>query len=266
MDWTKMNHYRLLPNRLTKEEIAGANQNWTMILSTYRSRRRKAMRESTPGYNTLCAMVMLAVAKCDRKFVDAGLEVVKDVPRYVALSLAGNAFCDLGARDEGLGMLRQAAELHPSHTLLLAVAAETDDLAEKEGLAQQVLNDNPNDSDALRHLAYAKYFGGERQEAERLIDQILCSDANNLYARECKGNMCFDKEEYAEALSHYKKMSVKPLPISLQFKICHCYYLLGMTSKAKRIARHIHNRISGTCGLDISVESANQLLAEVLNA
>lgn len=262
-----MRKSNLLPRRLAKEEVLTAPMSWTRILSTYGIRRKKAMGEATAGYNTLCAMVIVAIAKSDRKWVDAAIDRTKEnVPKHVYLSLGGSALCDLGFRDEGLAMLRDALKLHSSHSLMLSLAAVTDDLAEKESLAKQVLNENPEDSDALRHLAYAKYYRGEREKAEGLIDKILHNDADNLYALEYKGNICFDNGEYAEALAQYLKITLKPTPISIQFKICNCYHLLGMTGKAKKIAKSIHKRISATCGIDRDIESATQLLVEVLSS
>ncbi len=258
--------YNFLPYKLTEEEIAIAPMGWTRTMSNYTNRRKKAIKEAKPGYNTLLATILVAIAKRDRDLINAANELVNgNIPRHMYLTLVGSALCDFGD-EEGLKMLREAAELDSSHSMLLILAADTDDLDEKEDLAKRVLNENPKDSDALRHLAYAKYFKGEHQEAERLINEILLNEPDNIYALEDKGNIYFDKEEYDKALGQYSKVKLKPLPISLQFKICHCYYLLGMLKKAKKIAKKIQNKVPLAYDIGMSVEKANALLTEILNS
>lgn len=253
----------LLPRKLSKEEIALAPISWIRILSNYSRYRSKALRETKPSYYTLLATLSVAIVKRERHLADKVINLTREnMPRHIHLSLIGSALCDLGSRDEGMIMLRDAVKLHPSHSYLLTLAAETDDLDEKEQLSKQVLAENPNDVDALRHLAYAKYFKGEHEEAGALIEKILLEDPNNIYALEDKGNMYFDKETYSDALEQYLKIKLKPIPISLQLKICHCYYLLGMIGKAKRIAKKIQAKVS----LINEVENANKLLAEILSS
>lgn len=262
-----MHNSKLLPNRLTKEEVAAATMSWTRILSTYSSRRKKALKEPIPGYNTLWAMLMAAIAKHDRSAIEMAAELTKEnMPQHIYLSLLGCAWCELGNREKGLAMLREAAEIHSSPSLLLSVAAETDDLEEKQNLASRVLADNPQDVDALRHLAYAKYHQGDREEAERLIDKILLTEANNILALEHKGNIYFDAGEYGTALEQYRKIALKPMPVALRFKICHCYYLLGQFGKARRTARSIQDTVALANNLDVNVQSVNELLTKILNS
>jgi len=258
--------YDFLPRRLTKEEIALAPVNWIRVLSNYSSHRKKAIKETKPGFNTLLATLMAAITKKDRHLIDVATELTKEnVPRDIYLSLVSTVLCDLGLKEESLAMFREAVKLNPSHTMLLSLAADTDDLDEKESLAKKVLDENPKDSDALRHLAYAKYFKGEHEEAKHLIDEILLNDPGNIYAREVKGNVYFDRKEYSKALEQYLKIDLRPMPVSLQFKICHCYYLLGMLRKAKKIAKKIQGKISLAYELEMKIEDANKLLADVLN-
>jgi tetratricopeptide (TPR) repeat protein len=261
--------YDFLPRRLTKEEIALAPANWVRVLSHYPYRRRRAIWEKKPGYYTLLAAVMAAVAKKDRHLIDIATELTKEnVPRYVFLSLVSSALLCFGEKEESLKMIREAVKIDPSHSLLLELATDTDDLDEKENLAKKVLDESPKDSEALRQLAYAKYFKGEREEAERLIDEILLSEPDNIYAREFKGNIYFDKVEYQKALEQYLqvKVKVKPTPVSLQLKICHCYYLIGKVHKAKKIANSIKDKIARVADLECKVERAKEILAEILNA
>ena len=262
-----MHNSKLLPNRLTKEEVAAATMSWTRILSTYSSRRKKALKEPIPGYNTLWAMLMAAIAKHDRSAIEMAAELTKEnMPQHIYLSLLGSAWCELGNREKGLAMLREAAEIHSSPSLLLSVAGETDDLEEKQNLAGRVLADNPQDVDALRHLAYAKYHQGDREEAERLIDKILLTEANNILALEYKGNIYFDAGEYGTALEQYRKIALKPMPLALRFKICHCYYLLGQFGKARKIAKSIRDKVALANYLEADVQSVNELLTKILNS
>ena len=255
-----------LPRRLTKEEIALAPSNWVRTLSHYRYRRRRALWENKPGYNTLFAAVMAAIAKKDRHLIDIATELTKEnMPRDVYLTLVSSAIYCLGAKQEGLKMAREAVKLNQSPLTLLGLAADTDDLDEKEDLAKKVLKENPNDCDALRHLAYARYFKGRREEAERLIDEILVNEPKNILATEFKGNIYFDKKEYDKAIEQYRKINLKPIPFSLQFKICYCYYLLGRVSKAKEIAKCIQGKDPLALELEMGSEDLNELLAEILN-
>lgn len=261
--------YDFLPRRLTKEEIALAPGNWVRVLSHYPYRRRRALWEAKPGYHTLLAAVMAAVAKRDRHLIDIATELTKEnVPRHIHLSLVSSALRCFGEKEKALEMVREAAKLDTSASTLLGLATDTDDLDEKESLAKKVLNENPKDSEALRQLAYAKYFKGEREEAERLIEEILLNEPDNIYAREFKGNIYFDKEEYQKALEQYLqvKVKVKPTPVSLQLKICHCYYLVGKVSKAKRIAKNIEDKIACVCDLELKLDRAQEILTEILNS
>lgn len=261
-----MCRYKFLPRRLKKEEIALASISWLNVLSGYSKWRKKAMKEAIPGYNTLCAMLMAAIAKHDKTLVDTAINLTKEkVPEHVYMSLAGSALCELGAKDEGLNMLRQAVALHSSHTMLLTLAADTDDLDEKEELAQKVLSENPEDKDALRCFAYAKYFKGEHREAESLIDKILLDDQYNIFALRCKGNIYFDKKNYEEALQQYLKIKLNPMPVSLKIKQCHCYHLLGELDKAKKIARKIQSNICKAYDIDGGSEKAKAMLAKILS-
>jgi len=66
-----------LPRKLNKEEIALAPTNWVQALTHYRYRRRRAIREIKPGYNTLLASAMAAIAKKDRNLIDIAKELTK---------------------------------------------------------------------------------------------------------------------------------------------------------------------------------------------
>jgi len=258
-----------LPRRLTKEEIALVPSNWVRVLSHYRYRRRRALWENKPGYNTLLAAAMAAIAKKDRSLIDTAKKLTKDnIPRHIYLSLISSTLRCFDEKEESLKMIREAVELDPSHSTLLLLAADTDDLDEKETLAKRVLAENPNDSDALRHLAYAKYFKSEPEEAERLVDRILLNEPDNIYALELKGNIYLDKKEYPKALQQYLqvKKRVKLIPVSLQFKICHCYYLVGNFHKAKKIAKSIKDKIALAYDIECSIERASELLTEILNS
>lgn len=259
--------YNFLPRRLTKKEIALAPANWIRVLSGYSYRRRRAIWENKPGYNTLLATLMAAIAKKDRHLIDVATELTKEnVPKHIFMSLVGSALCELGQKDDGLAMLRESVKWDSSPTLLLGLASETDDSGEEENLAKKVLNENPKDCDALRHLAYAHYVKGEREEAEHLIDKVLSIEPSNIYALENKASSCFNRGEYHKALDYLLKIDLKPTPVSLQLKVCHCYYLLGMTSKAKRIAKKIEDKIPRAYDIEGGIESAQELLTEILNS
>lgn len=98
------------------------------------------------------------------------------------------------------------------------------------------------------------------------MNKILEIDHDAFYALEFKGDICFDREEYREALAFYRKIKVKPVPVSLQFKICRCYYSLGIINKAKRIARKIEDKIASAYDIEIEggIEGARDLLAGIL--
>ncbi|MBN2269443.1 MAG: hypothetical protein JXN61_02455 [Sedimentisphaerales bacterium] len=259
--------YGFLPRRLSRQEVALAPSNWVRVLSHYSYRRRRALWEKKPGYHTLLAGAIAAIAKKNRGLIDIAAELTTDnVPRYVHLTLVSSVLRCLGEKDEGLRMIRKAAELDRSPATLLSLAADTDDLDERESLAREVLNSNPKDSEALRQLAYSRYFKGDREGAERLIDEVLLQEPANIHALEFKGNVYFDKEEYAKALEQYLQIKIRPVPVSLQFKICRCYYLLGMVRKARRIAKKIKDKI--TCAYDIEggIEPAKELLAKILSS
>jgi tetratricopeptide (TPR) repeat protein len=259
--------YDFLPRRLTEEEIALAPLCWGRILSDYSTFRKKALKERKAGFYTLVAVLSTAVVKHDKHLVDVAVELTKEnIPAHLYLSVAGSALCDLGSKNEGLAMLRDAVKSKSSHSVMLALAAETSDLEEKEGLSKEVLNENPLDCDALRHLAYAKHVQGRAQEAETLLDKILEIDPSNIYALEFKGNVYVDKEEYAKALEQYLQMKISPTPVSLQLKICHCYYLLDMDSKAKKIAKKIKDKIARAYDIEGGIERAQELLAEILSS
>jgi len=261
--------FDFLPHKLTKDEIALAPSNWIKPLRSYRIKRLRAiwLEDERPSYYTLLTAVMAAIAKKDRHLIDIASQLTKgNMPEYIYQSLVGIALCDMGFKEEGLAMEREAVRLKPSHSNLLSLAADTDDLDEKEELAKKVLNENSKDSDALQHLAYAKYFKGKRQEAERLFDEILKNEPNNIGALEFKGNICLDRKGYDKALEWYLKVKLKPKPISLQFKICRCYYLIGKIRKAKKIAKKIQDKISLVYDLEMSIDKADELLTGILNS
>ncbi|HBG28318.1 MAG: hypothetical protein A2Y10_04165 [Planctomycetes bacterium GWF2_41_51] len=261
--------FNFLPRKLTKEEIAVAPSEWIKPLRSYRIRRLRAiwLEDERPSYYTLLTAAMAAIAKKDRHLIDIASQLTKgNMPEYIYQSLIGIALCDMGFKAEGLAMEREAVRLKPSHSNLLSLAAGTDDLDEKKELAKKVLSENPKDSDALRHLAYAKYFKGERQEAEHLIDDILLNEPNNNYALEFKGNIYYDKKEYDKTLECYLKVRLKPKPISLQFKICHFYYLAGKLRKAKKIAKKIQGKIALVSDLGMNLDKVKELLIEILKS
>ena len=173
---------------------------------------------------------------------------------------------DFGEKDEGLAMLREAVELKPEEVTISVLAAQTDNIEEKEKLAKKVLAENPQHVEALRNLAHAKYFQNEYEEAECIIDKILLKEPNNYLVIEFKGHIYFDRKEYDNALSQYLKIKLNPKPFSLQLRICHCYYLLGMISKAKKIAKKIQGKFDRVYNPGKDVESINELLSEILNS
>jgi tetratricopeptide (TPR) repeat protein len=266
---TLKEEYDLLPQKFNRADIASLPIGWMRAASDYRRFRERAIAEDKPGFYTLVAMVLAALVKHDKHLVEVAAELTKDnVPTHEYLSLAGAALCDLGFQDEGLAMLRAAVESGSSNSSVVVLAACTPDIEEKENLSNRVLSEDPDDCDALRHLAYAKCCKGEIEEAERILNRIMELDPNNAYALECKGDICFDRKEYRKAFTLYRKIRMKPLPVSLQFKICRCYYSLGMMNKAKRIARKIEDKIASAYDIEIEggIEAARDLLAEILRS
>lgn len=259
--------YNILPRRITKEEIALAPMDWAKSLSNYANHRRKAIREVKPAFNTLVVMVLAAIAKRDRHFIDIAIELTKEnVPKYVYLAMVGTALCGLGAKSQGLVMLREAVEIDSLPSILLNLASAIDDMDEKEKLARKVLDENPKDCDALRHLAYAKYSKGECEESEHLVDRILLNEPDNIFARELKGHIYLDRREYKKALKQFLRIKMKPAPVSLQLKICHCYYSIGKIRKAKKIAKNIKDKITRAYDIECGVERAQEILTEILNS
>ena len=266
---TLKQEYDLLPQKFTKADVASLPIAWMRAASDYRYLRGRAIGEYKPGLYTLVAMVLAALVKHDKHLVEVAAELTKDnVPTDEYLSLAGAALCDLGFQNEGLAMLRAAVESDPSNSTLTLLASSTQDIEEKENLSNRVLSDNPEDCDALRGLAYAKCCKGEVEEAEHILNRITELDPNNAYTLECKGDVCFYKKEYRKALTLYRKIEVKPVPVSLQFKICRCYYSLGIMNKAGRIARRIEDKIASAYDVEIEggIEGARDLLAEILSS
>lgn len=256
-----------LPRRISRTEKSLLPSNWTRIIANYSQYRKKAIKEAVPGDYTFLAGLLVAMVKRDRQLVNTVVSLVKDnVPEHFSLSLAGGALCDLDFKEEGLAMLRKAVEIKPKHSYILSLASETNDLDEKMSLAEKVLSDNPSDCDALRHLAFAKYFKGEIEEAERITDDILMNDPTNVYALEAKGNMCFIQEKYKDALDEILKIKLKPLPVSLSLKIFHCHYLLGSTRKAKKIAKKLRGKVNLACDIDPMNRPAIELIAKVLES
>lgn len=266
---TLKQEYDLLPQKFNKADIASLPIGWVRAASDYRYLRERAMGEYKPGFYAFVAMLLAALVKHDKHLVDVAVELTKDnVPTHEYLSLAGAALCDLGFQDEGLAMLRAAVESDASTSSVATLAAYTHDIEEKEDLSTKVLSEDPDDSDALRHLAYAKCCKGELEEAERIQNRIMEVEPNNVFALELKGDVCFHRREYRKALALYRKIKVKPVPVSLQFKICRCYYSLGMMNKARRIARKIEDKIASAYDIEIEggIEGARDLLAEILKS
>lgn len=101
--------YDFLPRRLSKEEIALAPANWVRVLSHYSYRRRRALWEKKPGYHTLLAPGMAAIAKKNRDLIDIAAKLTRDnVPRYIHLSLVSSALRSLGGDN-----LRYAVHFSP---------------------------------------------------------------------------------------------------------------------------------------------------------
>jgi len=266
---TLKQEYDLLPEKFKKEEIASFPRGWIRSASDYRYFRDRAIGEYKPGFYTLVAMLLAALVKHEKQLVDVAVELTKEnVPAHLYLSLAGSALRNLGFQDEGLTMLRAAVESDPSNSSVVILAACTKDIEEKETLSNKVLSENPDDCDALRHLAYSKCSKGKIEEGENLLNRIMERDPNNVYALEFKGNICFDRKKYRKALMLYRKIKARPVPISLQFKICRCYYSLGMMNKAKRIARKIEDKIASAYDIEIEggIEGARDLLTEILSS
>lgn len=261
--------YDLLPKKLKKEEIASLPLGWIRWASDYPLFRDRAISEYKPGFYTLLSMLLIALVKHDKHLIDVAIRLTKDnVQRHEYLLFAGPVLCDLGFQGEGLAMLREALELDPSTSSVTMLAGYTQDIDEKERLANKVLSEDPEDYSALGDLADAKYHRDEIEEAGLILNRILELNPESSYALEFKGNICFDREEYQEALAFYRKIKAGTLPVSLQFKICRCYYSLGMVKKAKRIARKIENHIESAYEIDIEggIEAAHSLLTEILNS
>ena len=255
----------ILPKIIKKEDIALAPANWSNALSRYSQYRRKALTEATPGYNTFMAMLLFALVKCDKNLIEKAIGIVgENIPRYVILSLAGCVYCDLGVPDQGLPMQREAASLNPLPSLLLSLAADTDNLDEAEELIQRVLKEDTQNSDALRQLAFVKHARGDTEEALQILNNILLKEPNNKLVLEHKGNMLLDIKEYSKALAVYKKIKIKPKPISLEYRICLCYYRIGKYFKAKSIAKRIKNKVALDLELKPQIDNVNQMLDEIM--
>ena len=261
--------YDLLPEKLKKEQIASLPLTRIRPASDYQLFRNSAIGEPKPGFYTLVAMLLVALVKHDKHLADLAGELTRDnVPEDEYLYLIGSSLCYLGFQEEGYAMLRKVVELDPSASSVAMLACYAQDIEEKRSLANKVLTKDPDNSSALLTLADAKYHGNETEEAEHILNKILEIDSDAFYALEMKGNICFDRGEYREAFAFYRTIKVRPLPVSLQFQICRCYYCLGMTKKAKRIARKIENHIKSAYEIDIEggIEAAQALLNEILSS
>ncbi|MFA5422561.1 MAG: tetratricopeptide repeat protein [Phycisphaerae bacterium] len=253
-----------IPRKFKKEEIVFVPISWRETIDKYPSYRKKAIKENEPGFYTLIVILSTAIVRRNTELVYESIKLTKkNVPEHIYLSLAGSALCDLGFKDEGLTMLRKSIEHEKSSTLLLGLAAETDNPEEAQNLSEMVLRNNPQDCDALRHLAFAKYSKGEKDEAEEILDKVLKIEPTNKFALENKGNSCFNRKEYDKALETYLKIDLNPTPVSLQYKICCCYYKLGCLKKAKKIAKKIKDKVSLSYDFDDDTENARNLLQEI---
>jgi len=266
---TLKQEYDLLPEKLNKDQIASLPLSRIRPASDYQLFRNSAIGEPKPGFYTLVAMLLAALVKQDKHLADLAGELTRDnVPEDEYFYLIGSSLCYLGFQEEGYAMLRKVVELDPSASSVAMLACYAQDIDEKERLANEVLSEDPDNSSALLTLASAKYHGNETEEAEQILNKILEIDSDASYALEMKGVICFDREEYREALAFYRNIKARPLPVSLQFKICRCYYSLGMMNKAKRIARKIEDKIASAYDIEIEggIESARDLLAEILRS
>lgn len=266
---TLKQEYDLLPQKFTKADIASLPIDWSRTASDYRCLRGRAIDETKPGFYTLVAMLLAAMVKHDKHLVDVAAGLTRDnVPEDEYLFLTGAVLCHLGFQDEGLAMLREAVELDHSASSVTTLAGYTQDIEEREDLANKVLSEDPKDCSAIGNLADAKYHRGEIEEADRILNKILELNPETSYALEFKGDICFDREEYEEALAFYRKIKARPVPVSLQFKMCRCYYSLGMMNKAKRIARKIEDTIVSAYDVEIEggIKGARDLLAEILRS
>lgn len=266
---TLKQEYDLLPQKFNRADIASLPIGWMRAASDYQLFRNRAIGEPKPGFYTLIAMLLAALVKHDRHLVDVATKLTREnVTEDEYLFLAGAVLCNLGFQDEGLAMLREDVELDPSASSISTLASYTQDIEERERLADKVLSEDPDNCSALGNLADAKYHRHEIDEADRILNKILEIDHDAFYALEFKGDICFDREEYREALAFYRKIKARPLPVSLQFKICRCHYCLGMIKKAKRIARRIEDKIASAYDIEIEggIEGARDLLAEILSS
>lgn len=258
-----------LPKQFSKKELELIPPHWRVLLVKYKYSRKKALKEEKPAFCTFITMLMAAIVTGNIKLVDKAIKLTEDnIPKNLFLFFVGSILCDFGQKEDGLAFLRDLVELDPSSRYILALATDTEDMDEKENLAKKVLEENPKNYEALRHLAHAKYFKGEKEEAVHIIDELLSNEPNNMYALEYRGNVYFDEENYDQALQRYLKIKRKYKSVDLKLRICHCYYRLGKIKKAKKIANKFKGKLNSVFNLDLDItrEEAEEILAEVLNA
>ncbi len=234
-----------LPNVIDINDVSLAPIGWVNLLLQYPQFREKADHETKPGYFTLLAFLLVAIARHDKKLVDFAIQSTKkNVPKNQFLSLVGTVLCDIGSKHDGLKMLRDAVNVYPSPSVLAVLAANSSDLNEKENLSKQILKIAPQNCDAIREMAYVKHMKGDTEEAERMLDGLLLREPDNKYVLMVRGNIFYDRRNYLSALEQYQKINIQPVPVLIQMRICCCHYFLGNTSKAVEIARVIKDDIS----------------------
>lgn len=211
---------------------------------SYASFKKRAQNEDPPGYGTLMTCIIQGVHARDRSFIDKGVELAeKHVGRECALCFSGMALCDIGELQDGLAQLRKAVKIEPSIRNMLALAGqleEPEDFDEKKMLCEKLLQQDPDDADALRGFAFVLIHQNRCDEAEPYIARGLKAAPRNSGLREAHAELLYQRGNYTAALREYRRAMSWPFNSRATYfwhRIACCYDRVGQPKKAKKAAR-----------------------------
>ncbi|MFC1676680.1 tetratricopeptide repeat protein [Planctomycetota bacterium] len=231
--------------RLGLRECLKLPREWRKIAWFYYARyRKKAQKETPPGFNVLIIGILQAVVSKDRSFIDKAIELVDgNVRQDSIMCLTGSALCDIGHYEEGIRSLRKAVELEPTLVNMVALAGaleKAEEYSEKLELSNRILEKAPNNLDGLQFKAYVLAKRGNLDEAEGLARKALRISPKNSYAKEVLGEILFRQERYEEALKMFRGSFDFPDNFGhLWHRIAHCHFELGKFKKAQKAAKRM---------------------------
>ncbi len=258
---------KMLPEKLKEEDLLKIPEDWFGIAkSSYRRYVIKAKKEQLPSYNTLMACAIWSLVIRNREFLDKCYNMTKiNIPEDISFSISGMALSALGYKEEAMSRIYRAMQLNPCEIYNMALLSEIENLDEKIEFAQKVIDENPQNEDAYRHMAYAYLKKGNSNKALELIKQTLEINKNNCFAREFYGDLFLNKKEYRKALNQYRKAYKGHfMSTALQFRIAQCLYGLGKIRQAKKLINKIKPYLKYSKEFQGNTESIEKLAQKIL--